>query len=170
MLDSIVDYDAGTGMPRGSDEENDGAESVGAASSLGSWAGRRNMETLPILLHGKVMVCVLCGRNSGERNPLLTGDEWGDEEVYEEKLGPFWPWYNYKECTDDKGVQHKRPYRKRCRICRRIFHGAAFLHNWGSISIYVKKITEKPDEHTSFMNAFRAWFQKKGCGSQCGLA
>ena len=28
----------------------------------------------------------------------------------------------------------------------------------------MKEITEKPDEHTSFMLAFRAWFQKRVAG------
>ena len=32
---------------------------------------------------------------------------------------------------------------------------------WGSISNYVKKITEKPDAHKPFMNAVRAWFWKR---------
>ena len=42
-----------------------------------------------------------------------------------------------------------------------IFNCAASLRKWGSISNYVKKITEKPDEHKPFMNARRAWFQKR---------
>ena len=60
-------------MPRGSDEENDGAESVGAASSVGTWRARRRLLTLPILLGGKLMVCVFCGHNSSEKNPLVMG-------------------------------------------------------------------------------------------------
>ena len=90
----------------------------------------------------------------------MMGDGSGDEEMDEEKLGPLWPWARYKECVDDKGVPRKRPDRKLCSICKLIFSGAAYLHKRGSISNYVKKITEKPDEHTSFMTAFRAWCQQ----------
>ena len=131
-------------MPRGSEEENDGADSVEAASSKGAWAGRRRLETLPILVGATVLVCVLCGHNSGEKNPLLMADESGDEESPKmaDASGPFWPWAGYKECTDDKGVPHKMAKRKLCRICKMIFHGVAFLSQVGTMSNYVKKITE----------------------------
>ena len=51
----------------------------------------------------------------------------------EEKLGPLWPWARYKECSDDNGVPHKKPYRKLCKNCKMLFRGAAFLHKWGTI-------------------------------------
>ena len=97
---------------------------------MGTWAGRRRLEALPILLGATQMVCVLCGHNSGEKNPLLIEDDSGDEEVDEEKLGPFWPWAGYQECYDDKGVPHKCARMRLFRICMCIFNGAAFLHKW----------------------------------------
>ena len=43
----------------GSDEENDGVESVGQRVLWGHGA-RKRLETLPFFLGAKVMVCVLC--------------------------------------------------------------------------------------------------------------
>ena len=47
---------------------------------MGTWAGRRRLAHLPILLGAKQMVCVFCGHNSGEKNPLLMADASRDEE------------------------------------------------------------------------------------------
>ena len=59
MRDSI-DYNVGAGVPRGSDEENDGAESVGAASSLGTWGGPQEASNLATPLGRQTdAVCVV---------------------------------------------------------------------------------------------------------------
>ena len=108
-----------------------------------------------------VVVCVLCGHNSGEKNRLLIETDSGDEEVDEEKCGPFCPRAGYQEYYDDKGhstqvcqkdtMQDLQDDLPRCGVPSQV----------GTITNYVKKITEKPDEHKPFMNAFRAWLQKK---------
>ena len=92
------------------------------------------MTAVPVVMPGKVPVCMLCRRQANEASPLSSAT---NSDMY----GGYVPWFNYtKVRSPDGAVIAKKPTGTMCLISRNVYKMIGYGTKYGPPGKY-KKVT-----------------------------